>query len=120
MTFRVHLAQNVDLPVHISANPEKIKNVLIKDDHFMIRLMMLTYLPFLFFFQKYRLEVFCSSTLSTNVNKAKGTLVPERGWKYYIIIAPKSLSPGFVPRVPRICPQGSQSSSPGLVPRARP
>ena len=51
------------------------------------------------------------------LNKAKGTLVPERGWKYSIIIAPKSHLQDASPGIPGIHPQ---SSSPGLVLRAHP
>ena len=51
-------------------------------------------------------------------NKAKGTLVPERGiWKYYIIRVPRHLwysSPGFAPGV------HPQDLSPEFIPSIHP
>ena len=80
---------------------------------------------------------------SIKLNKAKGTLVPERGWKYYILptkVHPQTSFPEFGPRIhpqnsapkfgPKIRPQNSvpefglriwpQNSAPEFGPRIRP
>ena len=64
------------------------------------------------------------------MNKAKGTLVPERGWKYYILPTKVHPQTSFTEFGPRIRPQNSapefgpriwpQNSAPEFGPRIRP
>ena len=56
-------------------------------------------------------------------NKAKGTLVPERGWKYQILptkVHPQTSSPKFIPRIQPQLSSGSRYLLQGIQPDSKP
>ena len=58
-----------------------------------------------------------------HINKAKGTLVPERGWKYQILptkVHPQTSSPKFIPRIQPQLSSGSRYLLQGIQPDSKP
>ena len=56
-------------------------------------------------------------------NKAKETLVPERGWKYQILptkVHPQTSSPKFIPRIQPQLSSGSRYLLQGIQPDSKP